>query len=99
MQASHEAQIYFNHPPDHLILDGADGVRWSDHPDVPNDTATLLDSIKTARNNLFHGDKAHDSRRDTELMAAALFILNAAYEDAERTPGFEQFIAAMEYGL
>ncbi len=52
-----------------------------------------------ADQNLFHGDKAHDDRRDTELMAAALFILNAAYEVAENDQAFNRFVAAMEYGL
>jgi hypothetical protein len=32
MQAAPEAAIYFHHPPDHLIADGADSVRWSGNP-------------------------------------------------------------------
>ena len=99
MQAAPEAAIYFRQPPDHLVPDGANGVRWSGNPAQPRDAASLFDSIKTARNNLFHGDKAHDNHRDTELMIAALFILNAAYEDAEKDDAFAEFIAAMEYGL
>ena len=74
-------------------------MRWSGNPTQPQDAASLFDSIKTARNNLFHGNKAHDNRRDTELMSAALFVLNAAYEDAENDHAFNEFIAAMEYGL
>lgn len=99
MKAAPEAAIYFRRPPDHLVPDGAGGVRWSGNPTQPQDAASLFDSIKTARNNLFHGDKTHDNRRDTELMTAALFILNAAFEDAERDHAFDKFIAAMEYGL
>lgn len=99
MQAAPEAGIYFRAPPDHLIVDAADGARWSGHPAQPRDAASLFDCIKTARNNLFHGDKAHDNGRDTELMVAALFILNAAYEEAEKDQAFDRFVSAMEYGL
>ena len=99
MRAAPEAAIYFNRPPDHLVPDGPNGVRWSGNPPQPRDAATLFDGIKIARNNLFHGDKAHDNDRDTALMTAALFILNAAYEVAEADPAFARFIAAMEYGL
>jgi len=49
MQAAPEAAIYFDQPPDHLIIDGADGVRWSGNPARPQDAATLFDSIKTDR--------------------------------------------------
>jgi hypothetical protein len=57
------------------------------------------ESIKTARNNLFHGDKTHNNHRDTELMKGALFILNAAYDAAVKEEKFHEFIDAMEYGL
>lgn len=99
MQNSPEAEIYFYRPPDHLVTDEEDGVRWSDNPTQPRDAASLFDSIKTARNDLFHGDKAHDNRCNTELMTAALFILNVACEDAGKDRAFDRFIAAMEYGL
>ena len=99
MQAAPEAAIFFRQPPDHFVTDEANGVCWSGNPTQPQDAASLFESIKTARNNLFHGDKAHDNHRDTELMTAALFILNAAYEDAEKDHVFDGFIAAMEYGL
>ena len=99
MRAAPEAAIYFHQPPDHLVADGVGGVRWSGSPTLPRDAVSLFDSIKTARNNLFHGDKAHDHRRDTKLIDAALFILNAAYEDAEKDHAFDRFITAMEYGL
>ncbi|MGB0083950.1 MAG: hypothetical protein WBP94_01055 [Rhodomicrobiaceae bacterium] len=85
MQAAPEAAIYFNRPPDHLVPNGTDGVRWSGNAVQPHDAAILFDSIKTARNNLFHGDKAHDNDRDKELRTTALFILNAAYEAADPT--------------
>ena len=72
MQTSNQARIYFTAPPDHLVATADDGVDWSGTPSVPNDAASLFQSIKTARNNLFHGDKRHDNNRDTQLMAAAL---------------------------
>ena len=99
MAGSDEAKIYFEAPPDHLITTDDGGVDWSGDPVSPHDTASLFQSIKTARNNLFHGDKKHDSHRDTQLMQAALFVLNEAYHEAERANGFEDFLGAMEFGL
>ena len=99
MRDAPEAAIYFVQPPDHLVCDGEDDVRWSGSATLPHDAVSLFKSIKTARNNLFHGDKAHNNCRDTELMTAALFILNVAYEDAEQDQAFNRFIMAMEYGL
>jgi hypothetical protein len=99
MAESDQAKILFEAPPDHLVTTNDGGVDWSRNPVVPHDTASLFQSIKTARNNLFHGDKKHDNHRDTELMKAALFVLNEAYKDAECTDGFEGFLGAMEFGL
>ncbi len=99
MQAAPEAAIYFAAPPDHLVMDPAGGVRWAEAPITPTTTAGLFASINTARNNLFHGDKQHDRQRDTDLMVAAVFILNAAYDAAEGDARFDRFIAEMAYGL
>lgn len=99
MQMSGQAQIYFEAPPDHLVATADGGVGWSGTTLAPNDAASLFQSIKTARNNLFHGDKRHDNNRDTQLMQAALFVLNEAYKDAEVTDGFDRFLNAMEFGL
>ena len=99
MKSSDQAQIYFQAPPDHLDATADGGVDWSKVPLVPNDAASLFQSIKTARNNLFHGDKKHDNNRDTQLIEAALFVLNAAYKEAEVTEGFDSFLKAMEFGL
>ena len=93
------AVVYFARPPKRLDIDGDDGVKWSDDARSPTNAAELFDCIKTARNNLFHGDKRHDNRRDTELMTAALFILNAAYETVEHEDAFQRFVSAMEFGL
>ncbi len=99
MKAAPEAQIYFQQPPNHLVVDGGDNVKWSMKLDEPKDALSLFNSIKVARNNLFHGDKAHNNDRDTKLMAAALFILNAAYDEAEKDAKFGRFISEMEFGL
>ena len=99
MAESDEAKIYFEDPPDHLVTTDDGGVEWSKKPVTPHDTASLFQSIKTARNNLFHGDKRHDNHRDTQLMQAALFVLNKAYHEAEQSDGFEGFLGAMEFGL
>jgi hypothetical protein len=97
--AAPEVTIYFTNPPDQLISDGAGGVRWSGNPSKPTDLGSLFESIKVARNNLFHGDKAHDSHRDTALMKAALFVLNATYEEVEHRREFSGFVSALEFGL
>lgn len=99
MQRASEARIYFEEPPDHLVLAGDGGVDWSEAPRIPTDASSLFQSIKQARNNLFHGDKRHDSDRDNRLMEAALFVLNEAYKEAENTEGFAGFLSAMEHGL
>lgn len=99
MAGSDEAKVYFQEPPDHLVTTDDGGVKWSENPVAPHDIASLFQSIKTARNNLFHGDKKHDNNRDTQLMIAALFVLNEAYHEAERAGGFEGFLGAMEFGL
>lgn len=99
MKIAPEAAIYFEDPPDHLVNSPEGGVQWSGTPKVPANAGELFDSIKTARNNLFHGDKRHDNRRDTALMQAALFILNAAFDAAHTLEAFDGFIAEMEYGL
>ncbi|SFN60936.1 hypothetical protein SAMN04488056_101460 [Cohaesibacter marisflavi] len=99
MREASEAQIFFEAPPDHLVTTADGGVAWSGAPITPNDAASLFKSIKTARNNLFHGDKKHDNDRDTRLMKAALFVLNEAYQEAEVNEGFDSFVSAMEFGL
>ncbi|MNO99308.1 hypothetical protein D3C76_910740 [compost metagenome] len=99
LRAAPEVAIYFDAPPDRLVADTGEGVQWSGTPTTPSTLRELLDCIKIARNNLFHGDKRHDNRRDTELMAAALFVLNHIYESIEHEPKFDAFISEMEYGL
>lgn len=99
IHASPEAAIYFTSPPDRLVVNDGNGVRWSGQLRVPTNMLELLESIKTARNNLFHGDKRHDNRRDNDLMIAALFILNEIYKAVEQDPKFQHFIDEMEYGL
>ena len=103
MVAAPQAKVYFERPPDHLIVVGQ-SVGWSGKPAVPTSVTELFEAIKTARNNLFHGDKRHDSRHDVELMAAALFVLNSAYavaeaKAAEGNEKFRSFITEMEHGL
>jgi hypothetical protein len=99
MRDAGEARIYFEAPPDHLVATADGDVAWSGAPSTPDDAASLFQSIKTARNNLFHGDKKHDNDRDTQLMKAALFVLNEAYQEAVGNEGFDKFVSAMEFGL
>lgn len=99
IQQGDQAKIYFETPPDHLIATADGRVTWSGEPRVPNDAASLFQSIKTARNNLFHGDKKHDNHRDNRLMEAALVVLNEAFKEAEGNKEFDEFVGAMEFGL
>jgi hypothetical protein len=96
MRNAPEAAIYFTAPPKMLERDVTGGVRWSEGRNPPRSTSDLFDCIKTARNNLFHGDKQHDNQRDAELMLAALFILQSAYDDACKTEGFAAFVTHMD---
>jgi hypothetical protein len=95
LQAAPEAGIYFNEPPDHLVINAHEGVRWSGEPQAVNDPISLFRAIKTARNNLFHGEKCYMTSRDRELMAAALFILNAAFDVATKEAAFADFMKYM----
>jgi hypothetical protein len=99
MFSSPEAEVLFQAPPDHLVIDGAEGVRWSGNPSVPRNNVELFEAIKRVRNNLMHGDKRHDVARDVSLVSAALFVLNSAYVEAEKTAEFQTFVLAMEFGL
>lgn len=96
MQNTQEARINFDAPPKKLEADDAGGVQWAERGMPPTTAQELFDRINTARNNLFHGDKGHNDERDTDLMRAALFILQAAYDDARTDNRFAQFIFHME---
>jgi len=96
MRNAPEAEIYFSAPPKKLEMDNNVGVRWAENGIAPQNASDLFDLINTARNNLFHGDKQHDNQRDAELMRAALFILQAAYDDACEIEDFAEFITHMD---
>jgi len=99
MSSSPDAEVLFQAPPDRLVVDGAEGVRWSGNPSTPRNNVELFEAVKTVRNNLLHGDKRHDVARDASLVSAALFILNSAYTEAEQAAEFGAFVSAMEFGL
>lgn len=97
MRGAPEAQIYFDRPPDQLVLKNG-GIDW-DAVEAPADGKALFMALKRARNNLFHGDKRHDNGRDRDLMIAGLFVLNEAYRAAEKTERCQDFVSKMELGL
>jgi hypothetical protein len=100
MKAAPEAVIYFTNPPGQLAL--KDGQVQFLPVDPPRDGVELFKALKRARDNLFHGDKRHDSRRDSDLMIAGLFVLNHAFRTAEAAhdkPALQDFVARMEFGL
>ena len=100
MKAAPEAKIYFEKPPDQLKL--KNGQVGFAPVEPPRDGQELFKALKRARNNLFHGDKRHDNRRDSDLMGAGLFILNCAFEAAAAAhdkPALQGFVGKMEFGL
>jgi hypothetical protein len=99
IKAEKQAEIYFTCPPSKIELISPGIVGWPTCSEVPTDTSQLFDSIQTARNNLFHGDKSHNCDRDTKLMRAALFILNKAFIEAEKHDVFKDFIKEMSEGI
>lgn len=99
VRAAPETLIFFDEPPDYLKMSDDGGVEWSGSPNSPHDAVTLFKSLKTARNNLFHGDKKHDHSRDIKSMKAGLNILNTAYYYTSQDERFSEFIAEMAYSL
>lgn len=73
-------------PPKTQTCDSAPpkNLRWSDDTGpAPRDTKSVLQSMKTIRNNLFHGGKAlpiskADRNRDNALIGHALVVLDRA---------------------
>lgn len=100
MHNAPQAKVYFCEPPRRLECDG-EGVKFPDKPpSAPENTKELFKSVKDARNNLFHGDKffgdQNNETRCKELVCAALFILNSAYDFARKDKeNFAQFIFEM----
>lgn len=95
MRTADEAKILFDAPPDHLVPDGT-GVKWSGSPKATVDLTALFMAIKTVRNNLLHGDKAFTSERDQELIQAALFVLNRAFDTARADGKFADVVHVMQ---
>lgn len=90
IKGASEAEIIFQNPPRHLIIENGN-VGWSTDGHSPNDVVSLFKNVEKIRNNLFHGDKAYNSDRNEELIAAALFVLNEAYQKAQNIPSLDEF--------
>lgn len=95
MRAAEQAKILFDAPPDHLVPEG-EGVKWSGSPNATADLTALFMAIKRVRNNLLHGDKAYMSERDRNLIRAALFVLNRAYEAAQADETYAALVCVMQ---
>lgn len=64
-------------PNEWLSIDGS--LVWGSKIRQGNDTAAMVDCIRTVRNNLFHGNKmsnVNNLQRNIELINACLIILN-----------------------
>jgi len=94
--------ILFTDPPRLLIplLEiGRKSVQFEERGTPPKGLNQLFDGLKTIRNNLLHGDKHHDDRRDQKLIVAALVVLNMVYEAAHKSEDGLRFVADLDYGL
>lgn len=89
--------ILFDEPPRALVMTADGGAEWDANPVRPTNNAELFDAVKRVRNNLFHGDKQYDVARDTELVQAALLVLNLAYDSVENDPTFLRFVSEFRY--
>ncbi len=65
-------------PPKSLMYKAKGVPDWGNQPDPVNNEAQLIEALKTARNNLFHGNKKGAGTEDDQvLLAAGLVVLDA----------------------
>lgn len=84
LKGSPQAAIFFTKPPKTLKV--VNGEASFVVPEVIVNTQQLFEAVRRVRNNLFHGDKPHMDGRDSDLIAASLFVLDAAFEAAQHNP-------------
>lgn len=75
-----DVSALINDPPNVQIIDGGT-VRWQETLDRPiSSSHNLLISVKTVRDNLFHGGKSGENTRDDALCRAAIKVLFACLD-------------------
>lgn len=96
MRAAPSAQVFFTEPPKKLFVIGEDDVEFRRTDDVET-CADLFVLLRRVRNNLFHGQKVLFEERDSQLIEAALFILDEAFEAASRRQDLRRMTTAFAY--
>jgi hypothetical protein len=96
-----ETATLLQHPPRLLKVDRDESVSWK----KPRAIVTVRDLFQVARdvrNNLFHGERQVHSDRDGELINAAQFLLDNAWDRAlglPENPKLVRFVTAFRFML
>lgn len=73
-----------------------EGVDWLEGIQ-PTSCRTLIECVKTVRNNLVHGDKWRNRDRDEQLIQASLYILNEIYRETSDCSEFDRFVENLNW--
>lgn len=92
MKTSSEAAILFSEPPRKLKIDeqSESGLRFEpvngrdNRKGAPTKCCELFVDVRCIRNNLFHGEKPYVTGRDSDLIEAALHVLDSAMAECEK---------------
>lgn len=83
--------ILFCDPPRILERCCSGSVFWASTVSRPSCNRSLFDVVKAVRNNMFHGDKTTDGRRDNALIRASTKVLEEAWEVTGHESKFKCF--------
>lgn len=89
-------EVLFREPPRKLVKRTDDLCEFVDSS-IATDAAGLLLSVRTIRNNLFHGSKIYFRPRDEQLVTAGTQVLNLALNAASLIPRTNQVSSAYGY--
>ena len=78
MKSDQRSKVLFNRPVKKQIINASGECDFEENPVAPTKAKELFESIRTVRNNLFHGGKSVIIYRDEELIGASLFVLGEA---------------------
>lgn len=96
IRAAPQASVFFADPPKKLFRVGEDEVEFRRTADIET-CPDLFVLLRRVRNNLFHGQKVLFEDRDGQLVEAALFVLDKAFEEASRRQDLRHMTTAFAY--
>lgn len=96
MRTAPQADVFFTDPPKKLFVIGDDEVEFRRTADVET-CPDLFVLLRRVRNNLFHGQKVLFDDRDSQLIEAALFVLDQAFDVASRRQDLRRMTTAFAY--